>query len=167
MDRRAGLATVVERALVGSGLEIVEVTSGPGRVRVVLDRPGGVDLDALSEANRLVSAELDLHPEVAPEGRYQLEVTSPGLERPLKTPEHFARAVGREVAIKFSGPDGVRRVSGLLRRADEGKVLIEAEDGEALEVAYESILQARTVFRWGREGSQARPRPRQRRSQRA
>nr|MDT0666278.1 ribosome maturation factor RimP [Micromonospora sp. DSM 115978] len=66
-------------------------------VRVVVDRDGGIDLDAVAEASRLVSAVLDEGRGPLP-GAYVLEVTSPGVDRPLTRPRHWQRAVGRLVA---------------------------------------------------------------------
>ncbi len=75
------------------------MSSGAGGVlAVTVDRAGGVDLDALTTANRAVSRALD---ELDPiPGRYSLEVSSPGLERPLRTPAHFARAIGETITVK-------------------------------------------------------------------
>ncbi len=69
-----------------------------GVLQVTVDREGGVDLEALTDANRAVSTVLD---ELDPiPGRYSLEVSSPGIERPLRTPAHFAKAVGATVTVK-------------------------------------------------------------------
>ncbi len=88
---------------------------------MTVDRPGGVDLDALAEANRAVSRALD---ELDPfPGRYTLEVSSPGLERRLRTPAHFARAVGETVTVRtLPGTAAVRRVRGVLAAADDDGV---------------------------------------------
>ena len=86
--------TVVERVrssvaplLADLGLEIYDIEHGGGVLRISVDKPGGVDLDAIALATRIVSRQLD-HDDPIP-GRYTLEVTSPGIERPLRTPEHF------------------------------------------------------------------------------
>src|SRR5437899_9117209 len=109
---------LVESVLSASGLELVDIQVGGGLVRVTVDRPGGIDLDALSDINRTISAALD-HDDPIPGGSYTLEVTSPGVERPLRTPEQFQRFVGTEVSVKTRpGIDGERRVAGRLARAD-------------------------------------------------
>src|SRR5919199_4118262 len=87
---------VVATPLATSGLELVDVEHTGKLLRVTVDRPGGVDLDAISDATRLVSDALD-RTDVVP-GRYVLEVSSPGVERSLRTPEHFRRFVGTRVA---------------------------------------------------------------------
>src|SRR6185436_20638458 len=104
------------------GLELYDIEQRGGTLRVTLDTPagseGGVTLDDLALASRLVSRELDEHDPVP--GRYTLEVTSPGVERALRTPAHFVREVGKVVSIRLAyvGHDD-RRVTGKLVAADE------------------------------------------------
>ena len=92
MEAEALVRPVIE----GSGLELVDVAfrreSGRRVLRVVVDREGGVDLDTIAELAEKVSRRLDLEG-FAP-GPYALEVSSPGIERPLKLPRDFARRVG-------------------------------------------------------------------------
>ena len=100
------------------GLELVDVERRASVLLVTVDRAGGVDLDALTAANRAVSRALD---ELDPiPGRYSLEVSSPGVERRLRTPAHFARAVGEMVAVKTRPQvPGERRLRGRLVAADD------------------------------------------------
>lgn len=138
---------LVEPLLAPGGLELVDVELAAGVLRVTVDRPGGVDLDAVSQASRLISDLLDQHEPELPSlagGRYVLEVSSPGIERSLRTPEHFRRFVGSHVVLKtVPGTDGDRRLEGTLEAAgDEGVVV----SGRA--VAYAEIERARTRFVW-------------------
>ena len=88
-------------------------TVGPRRTVGPTQSRTGVDLDALSDASSVISPVLDAHPEAVPAGRYQLEVSSPGIERTLRTPEQYRRYIGTEVAVKTSEPvDGARRHRG-------------------------------------------------------
>ncbi|HWC10362.1 MAG TPA: ribosome maturation factor RimP [Acidimicrobiales bacterium] len=133
---------VVEAPLATSELELVDVEHTGNLLRVTVDRPGGVDLDTISEASRLVSEALD-RTDVVP-GRYVLEVSSPGVERPLRTPEHFHRFVGTTVAVRTrAGTDGDRRVEGELEGADDEGVVVAGR-----RLAYGEIERARTVFVW-------------------
>lgn len=129
-------------------LEVVDVEVGSGLVRVTLDRPGGVDLDTLAQVNRLVAPGLD---ELDPvPGRYTLEVSSPGLERALRTPEHFARFVGATLSVKTKpGVAGERRFRARLSAADDRGVTLIPSDHEARHLAYDQIQAAHTVFEWG------------------
>jgi len=139
------------------GLELVDLELRPGLVRVTVDRHGGVDLDCLAEANRIISRALD---DIDPmPGRYTLEVSSPGVERRLRTPDQYARAVGEVVSVRTLSEAGeVRRLQGRLVAADAWRLSIEPTDapGTAVEVPLTSIERARTVFEWG---SAAAPSP--------
>jgi ribosome maturation factor RimP len=137
------------------GLDVYDVEQRGGVLRVALDTPpdsgSGITLDTLALASRLVSRELDHHDPVP--GRYTLEVTSPGVERSLRTPDHFRREVGKVVAIRLS--DVVhddRRVTGTLVAADDraATVRVDGPDGPVERtVPYPQIDRARTVFEWG------------------
>ena len=78
-----------------------------------MEGPGGVDLDSISQVSSAISATLDQHDDLVPAGRYTLEVSSPGLERRLRYPQHFARYIGQEVTIKTVEPvNETRRLPG-------------------------------------------------------
>jgi ribosome maturation factor RimP len=135
---------LVTPSLDQAGIELFDVELSANVLRVSIDRPGGVDLDTISEASKLVSAELDRRGDDLIPGRYVLEVSSPGVERPLRTPAHFQRAIGSTVALKtFPGAEGERRVEGVLEAADEEGVVVA---GRA--IPYTDIEKARTRFVW-------------------
>jgi ribosome maturation factor RimP len=135
---------LVSPLLAAEGLELFDVEFGGGRLVVLADRPGGVDLDALTDATRAISAELD-RVDIVPGGRYILEVSSPGLERRLRTPAHFQRFVGSTLAVKtVPTVEGERRVRGVLEAADDDGIVVA---GRRLE--YSEIDRAQTVFEWG------------------
>jgi ribosome maturation factor RimP len=131
------------------GLELVDVEAARGLVRIYLDKPGGIDLEAITDATEDISRALDDRDPIP--GSYTLEVSSPGLERPLKTPEHFQRFVGTPVTIRTHAETDrrERRLSGLLVRADDDGIEVEDEDGTTHRVAYGEVERARTVFEWG------------------
>jgi ribosome maturation factor RimP len=144
------LSDVVASLLVPLELELVDLQLTSGLVRVTVDRPGGVDLDALAEANRVVSRALDELDPVA--GRYRLEVSSPGVERPLRTPAQFSRAVGETVLVRLQPGSGeIRRLQGTLRQADDAGFTLEGADlpGGSARLEYGAVERARTVFEWG------------------
>lgn len=134
-------------------LDLYDLEFRSGTLRITIDTPpgspGGVDLDVIALATRLISREFDHHDPVP--GHYTLEVTSPGLERTLRTPAHFQREVGKTVALRLrdTGADD-RRVQGVLIAADEqaATVRLDSCDTERV-VRYDVIDRARTVFQWG------------------
>jgi ribosome maturation factor RimP len=153
MDVEALVRPVVESA----GLELWEATfrkeGGRMVLRVMVDREGGVDLDVISETSERLSRRLDLE-DFGP-GRYELEVSSPGLERPLHNPRQFERSVGEKVKVKVRTLDPVEGSTiheGALVSADAEAIVI-ATDGGELRVPYPNIASARTVFEWGPDGS--------------
>ena len=149
MPERETIVAAIEPVLATLGLEVFDVQlTGSGRgstVRVIVDRDGGVDLDAITATSERIQPALD------DLGPYALEVSSPGLERPLHRPEHFRRAVGETVSVKVRDADGeVRRLRGDLISTDERGVTVKAGDTNTGEhVDYDQIIKARTVFEWG------------------
>jgi ribosome maturation factor RimP len=142
------------RAVVGpplseKGFEVVDVERQGPVLRITVDRPGGIDMEAVTEATRLVNDLLDRHDLVG--DKTTLEVSSPGIERPLRTPEHFKRFVGSEVAVKAKpGTEGDRRLAGVLEVADDDGVVVAGR-----RLAYDDIEKARTVFVWPPPGRPA------------
>lgn len=133
------------------GLEIYDLELRGGVLRLTLDTPaatgGNVLLDSLSLASRLVSKEFDAHDPIP--SRYTLEVSSPGVERSLRTPAHFQREVGKEVALRLHDVSSdERRVKGTIVSADDDGVTVLVDDTERT-IAYAQIDRARTVFEWG------------------
>jgi ribosome maturation factor RimP len=146
-----GIRAAAEPVLSSLGLELVDVEIvGSGRartLRLTVDREGGIDLDSLAEANGPVSDALDAVDALS--GPYTLELSSPGLERPLRRPAEFARFVGTVISVKSRDPvDGARRHRGLLLEADDAGIAVEV-DGEHRRFSYDAIASARTVFEWG------------------
>jgi len=157
------LFAALQPVLADTGLELVDVEMKTGVLQVTVDREGGVDLEALTAANRAVSTLLD---ELDPiPGRYSLEVSSPGIERPLRTPTHFAKALGATVTVKTRPQvPGERRLRGtLLTSDDDGFTLaVEGSDDGPVRLAYSDIDRARTVFVWGGQDTPGNPAGRKR-----
>ena len=143
------LAKVLEEALepvaAANGFELVAVEQAGGRhtpiIRVLLDREGGIDLDAVAEANLWVSAAIEELDPIA--GPYTLEVSSPGVDRPLRRIVDFVRFAGEHVNIKVKPSiDGRSSVSGTLNGVDGDDILIETEGGP-VRVPFSSVNKAR------------------------
>ena len=129
------------------GLELVDVelagAGGRTTLRVYIDREGGVSLDDCSSVSRAVSAALDVEDPM--EGAYDLEVSSPGLDRPLRTPEHFRQFAGEKVRVKAYGPvpelENRKTFVGTLGGFEDGRVLVEV-DGKPFRVPLEQVAKA-------------------------
>ena len=128
----------------GAKLYDTEVANEDGHTvyRVYVMKEGGVDLDLCADISRDLSPMLDVYPPVG--GQYYLEVSSPGVERTLKTPEHFQNSVGEKVYLKLSSGDKVR---GTLKGFDEGDVVLETEHGQE-RFPLNEIRKARTYYEW-------------------
>lgn len=146
---------LVAPLLEGRDLRLYDVEHTGATLRVLVDRPGGIDIDVLAQVTRELSSALD---DVEPvPGRYTLEVSSPGLERPLRRPEHFTAAIGAEVRVKTHPTvEGDRRVEGELVEADDEGIAVQAEGG-LRRLRHDEIERARTVFDWGPSGPRPTP----------
>ncbi|WP_433391493.1 ribosome maturation factor RimP [Micromonospora sp. KLBMP9576] len=141
--RRARLRAVIEPVVTAAGYDLEDLSvSRAGRrhvVRVIVDADGGIRLDAVAEVSRAVSAALDAAEEAGGDlvaGEYQLEISSPGVDRPLTLPRHWRRNVGRLVKVTARGagaptgqPAGDRQVTGRVVEADDERVVLEADTG--------------------------------------
>jgi ribosome maturation factor RimP len=151
-DVHARLLAVIEPALAALDLEVYDLhltgTGGHTTVQVLVDRGGGVDLDAVTDATHAVSRALDAADPIV--GSYVLEVSSPGVERPLRSAHHFERAVGEVISVKYRDESGTRRMRGELRRAAAQEIeVVDADTSESVVIDLASITKARTSFEWG------------------
>jgi ribosome maturation factor RimP len=143
--------------LAEAGYELIDAVLHAGTLQVLVELEiGRIDLDGVAAATRLVDEVLESTDPIP--GSYMLEVSSPGLERPLRTPAHFQRFVGSQITLKTNpGVDGDRRIEGILATADAhfgGDVVV----GER-RVAYVDIERARTVFVFGGQPKPGGPKP--------
>ena len=124
-----------EPVLQGLGFELIEVEFAPGpgggTLRVYIDKPEGseqgIDVEDCADASHVLSELLDADDPLP--GRYSLEVSSPGTDRVLRTPEHFARFVESRVKVELLAPrDGRKRYTGVLRRTDGESIELEVDN---------------------------------------
>ena len=151
---------LAEPVALASGLELVDVQYRPeaGRLvlRLLLDRPeGGVTLDEITRTARELGDVLDAHDPVP--GRYQLECSSPGLNRPLVREAHYARAVGKQVRVRTREPLNARRQfrGRLAAVSPEGVTVVEQGDVSAF-IPFAAIERANVEFEFPRPGGPAR-----------
>ena len=150
-DARARVRALAEPVVVGADLDLVDVEVKQGRgqalVRIVVDRKGGVPLERCDDVSRRLSARLDDEDPI--DGRYTLEVTSPGVDRPLRDRPAFDRVEGRDVRITHREDDGeVRTTEGKVLAADPGAVRLRTDDGDEVAVAYDRIETAVQRLPW-------------------
>ncbi|MDR0347728.1 MAG: ribosome maturation factor RimP [Coriobacteriales bacterium] len=143
-EKRQRLIDTLEVAATDHGFELVDVEfAGTGRARVIrvfLDRSGGLGIDDLAQANQWVDEVIgDNEPWAGP---YTLEVSSPGIDRPLRTLEHFARFVGEEAKLATEPLDGRSNWTGTLVGV-EGDTVLLTIDGEIRRVPRNAIKKAR------------------------
>jgi len=139
-----------------AGAHVYDVTFTGGKLVVALSRDGGIDLETLTEVTRRLNVLLDEQDVVG--GSYTLEVSSPGLERTLRTPEHFEGAVGAEVTIRTKPDvDGERRIRGTVRSVAGDEVTVALEGGGERTVRVDDVERARTVFTWGGADKPGKP----------
>ncbi|MSO38397.1 MAG: ribosome maturation factor RimP [Acidimicrobiia bacterium] len=155
-DRTDAIRDELEPVVVALGCSLYDVLFvgvGTGStLQVLVDCPGGVDLDTIEKMTQRVSGVLDgMQPEL---GAYTLEVSSPGLERSLRIPSHFVAALGSTVSIKVRNEAGrVERLRGEMVSADADKISLVLDGVERVFLINE-VVSARTVFEW-----QATPKP--------
>jgi ribosome maturation factor RimP len=144
------LRELIEPLVVAQGLDLFDIEHNGGMLRVTVEREGGADMQAIAAVTRSISRALDERDPIA--GRYTLEVSSPGLERSLRTPSHFQWAIGQKVRVKtVPSFEGERRFTGDLVSADDDGFDLcpdDAERGTTVRLAYADIDKARTVFEW-------------------
>jgi ribosome maturation factor RimP len=139
-DMNEQLQTEIEKMLRDGSPDVELVLAeqaGPGLVRVVIDHPDGVDTDLCERVSRELSPIRE---------RYALEVSSPGVERPLVRPQHYRRVVGKRVDVRTIEPiDGRRHFTARLADADGAGIDLD-QDGQTVRIGYDEIRRGRLVF---------------------
>jgi len=144
---RDGLIHLLEPAVSGLGYELVELEFAPAGsgslLRLYIDAPPGISLDDCERVSRQVSAILDSEDPIP--GQYTLEVSSPGLDRVLRKPEHFRRFAGNRIRLQLEVPiEGRKRFTGTLLEARDDGIALEV-DGVRRVFGYAQIHKARLV----------------------
>ena len=147
MQRGGDLRTLIEPAVQALKYELVDVElSGGGAqavLRIYIDSPDGINVDDCAKVSRQVSALLDVEDPIA--GHYMLEVSSPGLDRPLVTRADFVRFTGALIKAKVTQPIlGRRNFTGRLVEVDGDRIVVEV-DNESYDLTLSNIEKARLV----------------------
>ncbi|WP_343218278.1 ribosome maturation factor RimP [Halomonas sp. McH1-25] len=146
-NKNAALDALIEPVVTSMGFElwgIEHMSQGKhSRLVIYIDRPEGITVDHCADVSRQVSGILDVEDPIP--GQYQLEVSSPGMDRPLFTLAQFERYKGNTVSLRLRAPfEGRRKFKGLLAGIDGDEVLLHL-DGEEYCFPIDSIDQARVV----------------------
>jgi ribosome maturation factor RimP len=143
--------TLLEPIVAGEGMELVDLEFVREHqdwiLRLFIDKAGGVGLDECAQVSRAVDTLLDVEDFI--EQEYSLEVSSPGLNRPLTKPDHFRKAEGKKVKVKTYGPIGEpprKNFSGLLKAADTDSVTVEVEGAGQFRIPLKDIAKANLEF---------------------
>ena len=157
---REKLIGLVEPLLGNLGYELVDLEfaagRGSGMLRVFIDREAGVGIEDCERVSREISALMDVHDPIPT--AYRLEVSTPGLDRVLRTPAHFARFVGTRVEVELAAPrDGRRRYTGRLVQQSTDGIELEV-DGTQVLLNYAEVFRARLVPEWPDNSSKGRKR---------
>ena len=149
-DLRSRLIELIEPLLLQLGYELADLELAAGRahaqLRVFIDAAAGVGIEDCERVSHEVSALLDVRDPIPT--AYTLEVSTPGLDRVLRTPGHFARFAGSRVHVELLAPrDGRKRYTGRLVAARDDAIELEV-DGVQVEVSYVDIGRARLVPDW-------------------
>jgi ribosome maturation factor RimP len=114
------------------------------RLRLYIDGPNGIGLEDCSKVSHQVSGVLDVEDPI--KGQYSLEVSSPGLDRPLFTPAHFEKFIGQRVKLRSRLPvNGQRKFTGVISAVDQEDIYISMENDEELKIACHEIDQANLI----------------------
>jgi len=141
------LKETIENILQDCNVELYDtetVTEGERKIfRIFITSKEGITLDKCAEVTHILSPILDLEPPV--HGEYTLEVSSPGIERPLKSLKHFQASIGELVKVKLINTD---KVIGKLEEVSDNQIVLLEEDGEKTTISLDDIDKARTYFKW-------------------
>ncbi len=149
------LETPVTTILSNLGLDLYDLELHGGNLEIVVSKPTGVSLDEVTKANREIGEWLDANDPIP--NRYTLDVSSPGLERKLRTPKHFSTTLGEIVTLReLRDGEPTRRLEGVVTKVDSDSVTINDQSAGEVRVALVKVERARTVFKWGAE---AKPSP--------
>jgi len=148
MELEQELQEAIETAVSGCGLDlydIIQTKENKSNIfRVFITSKDGVNLDQCAEVSRMISPILDIYEPI--NGKYNLEVSSPGIERKLKTLKHFIHSIGENVKVKEYSTEVLK--GKLLEANDDGTIVIDDINNGKTTTNFDDILSASTYFQW-------------------
>jgi len=148
--REQRVKALVEEVVAGSPVYVVDVVVRGGKgsrvVDVFVESDETLDVEELARINREVGFLLDVEDII--DGHYRLNVSSPGVDRPLMLPRQFRKNIGRQLRVRYRAGGGSSTVEGELTEADAGHIVIVHSGEEAARVAYDDVEEARVLLPW-------------------
>jgi len=151
---KSTLLSLIESPLQEEGFELVDLVVG-GRsrscqIQIFIDKGGGISVDDCAFIDRMISGLLDARmPDLE---HYRLEISSPGIDRPLKTSRDFRRHTGRKVCVRYQVRDHAETVTGVIADVSEEAVMLQLPDSGKTAVPLTDIIQAKVILEWKQEG---------------
>ncbi|MCZ6681124.1 MAG: ribosome maturation factor RimP [Candidatus Poribacteria bacterium] len=147
---KSSVFDLLSPVLADEGIELVDVeyqAGGGGVLRLLIDKPGGVNLHDCQHVSRFAEPILDVHGAI--QGEYSLEVASPGVDRPLVTEADFRRNLGRKIQIEMSSAAGdFLQLNGTLKAVNAGKISLIQTSGKTIQVVISEIVKAQIQLMW-------------------
>ena len=145
---KSSVSNLLAPVLESEGIEFVDLEcEGGGRqqtLRLLIHKPGGVTVRDCQHVTKVVRPILDIHELI--QGAFNLEVASPGVDRPLTTEADFIRNIGRKIQIKVTSPKGQEDLSGILKSVKTGKILLKGKT--TIQVEISTITKAQIQLMW-------------------
>jgi len=136
----------IELTVKGCGVDLYDIVNvkenSTSIYRIYITSIEGINLDKCAEVSRMISPILDIHEPQG--GKYNLEVSSPGIERKLKRPAHYIASIGEKIKVKDYDKE---IVTGTLKGANEDSIVLKTAD-EELTISYDDISSASTYYEW-------------------
>lgn len=141
---------IAEEVITDPALFIVEVSvrgvKGSRVIEIFVDSDNNIDIDMLASLNREIGFLLETEDFI--DGKYRLNVSSPGLDRPLAFPRQFRKNAGRQLKVKLRLPDGNKTVQGTLATINDDFVELQLKNGDLQKITFDSIEEAKIILPW-------------------
>ena len=148
---KSSVFDLLSPVLTGEGIELIDIEydeEGDSKVlRLLIHKPGGLNIGDCQHVSQIASPILNVYGGI--QNKYNLEVASPGLDRPLVTEADFRRNIGRKIQIEVSSPtESLSQLNGILKDVNDGKILLSQLSGKTTQVVISEIAKAQIQLTW-------------------
>ena len=143
------VANLLSPVLADEGIELVDVEyqADTQTLKLLIHKPGGINVEDCQQVSRIANPILDVHDLML--DTYNLEVASPGLNRPLISEADFHRNLGQKVQVEVSTASGkLSQINGTLNQVSQGKIFLTLLSGETVQIAISDVIQAQIQLMW-------------------